>query len=703
MEGFARWVVRRRKLVLVLAVVLLVPSVLGALATRINYDILTYLPPELDSMIGETYLEEDFKTASTAMITVEHMTPSAVTGLKKQISAVQGVSTVLDAVDLLDAGMPADMLPEALQKFFYGANDATLMIVKFDGTSASKETMAAVRQIKGILGEAQFIGGMSAILEDTKALVNQEMPLYILCAVGCSLLVLFLSLEETVVPLIFMLGIAFPIVYNFGTNIFLGQISYITQALATVLQLGVTMDFSIFLLHRYEEEKQRLCAAKGEPAGPQQAEQAMVKAICNTASSIAGSSLTTIAGFLAMCTMSLTLGSDIGIVMAKGVALGVVCTVTILPALILTFRKAVTKHRHRTFIPKLGRTARFVTKRYAAILAVFVLLLVPFGAAQSKTGVYYTLFDSLPQDMTGIVGTNRLKEDLSMITTHFIMVDDSLPGAQMKAMSHELAQVDGVTQVLSYEQFVGGGIPDEMLPQEVSGIFHAGGHRMILANSSYESGTQQQNEQLEQLNAIVKRYDPQGVISGEGAMTKDLIEVADVDFRNVNVTSVLAVFLIVALVFRSASIPVLLVAAIESAITINMGIPYFTGTTLPFVASIVVGTIQLGATVDYAILITTRFREELNRGSATREAMRIAVEQSSQSILTSGLTFFAATASVALVSRMELIRSLCLLISRGALISMAVILLVLPAMLILAAPVIRKTTYHWLSKKECSR
>ena len=333
MEGFARWVVRRRKLVLVLAVVLLVPSVLGALATRINYDILTYLPPELDSMIGETYLEEDFKTASTAMITVEHMTPSAVTGLKKQISAVQGVSTVLDAVDLLDAGMPADMLPEALQKFFYGANDATLMIVKFDGTSASKETMAAVRQIKGILGEAQFIGGMSAILEDTKALVNQEMPLYILCAVGCSLLVLFLSLEETVVPLIFMLGIAFPIVYNFGTNIFLGQISYITQALATVLQLGVTMDFSIFLLHRYEEEKQRLCAAKGEPAGPQQAEQAMVKAICNTASSIAGSSLTTIAGFLAMCTMSLTLGSDIGIVMAKGVALGVICTVVILPHL----------------------------------------------------------------------------------------------------------------------------------------------------------------------------------------------------------------------------------------------------------------------------------------------------------------------------------------------------------------------------------
>ncbi len=471
----------------------------------------------------------------------------------------------------------------------------------------------------------------------------------------------------------------------------MGQISYITQALATVLQLGVTMDFSIFLLHRYEEEKSK------DPAG--NSENAMVRAICNTAGSIAGSSLTTIAGFLAMCTMQLSLGKDIGIVMAKGVALGVICTVTVLPALLLTFRGVLERHTHRTFIPPLRRTAGFVTRHYKGILAGFLVLLVPFALAQRKTEVYYTLFDSLPQDMDGIVGTNRLKDDFNMTTTHFILVDENLSNAQMHELSTRLEQVDGINDVLSYEKFVGGGLPEEMLPDDVKEIFHAGGHRMILANSGYKSGTDAQNQQLETLNAIVKEYDPGAVISGEGAMTRDLIEVADRDFKSVNIASILAVFLIIAVVFRSASIPVLLVAAIESAITINLGIPYFSGTVLPFVASIVVGTIQLGATVDYAILTTTRFGEELNAGHSAREAMRIAVEQSSQSILTSGLTFFVATASVAAISRMELIQSLCLLISRGALISMAVILLVLPALLILCAPLIRKTTYHWIKKE----
>ena len=426
----------------------------------------------------------------------------------------------------------------------------------------------------------------------------------------------------------------------------------------------------------------------------------MVRAVCNTASSIAGSSLTTIAGFLAMCTMSLALGTDIGLVMAKGVALGVLCTVTVLPALILTFRRAVERHTHRTFIPKLRRTASFVTRHTAAMLALFVLVTVPFSLAQSRTQVYYTLFDSLPQDMDGIVGTNRLKEDFNMTTTHFILVSDSLPNSDMTALTREIGQVDGVHQVLSYEKFVGGGIPEDLLPDEIAQVFHAGGHRMILANSSYKSGTDEQNRQLDELNAIVKRYDPDGVISGEGAMTKDLIEVADRDFRSVNVTSILAVFVIIAVVFRSASVPVLLVAAIESAIQINLGIPYFTGTQLPFVASIVIGTIQLGATVDYAILTTTRFREELGRGLSVREAMRITVEECSPSILTSGLTFFAATASVAAVSKMELIRSLCMLISRGALISMAVILLVLPALLIVFQPVIARTTRRWPRQKK---
>ena len=660
MERFAKFIVHHRKMVLVIAVILLIPSVFGAVGTYINYDILTYLPAQLDSMIGEQYLEDDFHMASTAMITVEHMGTADLLKMKDEIAQIPGVEDVLWTSDLVDVQIPREMLPEDIQKFFYNESGATMMIVRFYGTSASEETMNAIEQIKSVLREDCFIGGMSAILADTKALINSEIPLYVLCAVACSIVVLFLSLKGTVVPAIFMVGIAFPIVYNFGTNYFLGQISYITEALATVLQLGVTMDFSIFLLHRYEEEKRRLGNGEGGVAVREIEEQAMVKAICNTASSIAGSSLTTIAGFLAMCTMSLALGKDIGIVMAKGVALGVICTVTILP-----------------------------------ILLVFVLIFIPFAIGQSKTSVYYTLFDSLPQDMDGIVGTNRLKEDFDMTTTHFIMVDEGLSNYDMTQLTNELEQVDGINQVMSYEKFVGGGIPDSMLPDEVREIFHAGGHRMLLANSSYESGSDEQNHQLEELNAIVKRYDPVGVISGEGAMTKDLIEVAATDFRNVNFTSILAVFIIIAVVFRSASIPVLLVAAIESAIFINLGIPYFTGSVLPFVASIVIGTIQLGATVDYAILLTTRFREELENGHRTREAVRISVEQCSPSILTSGLSFFVATASVALISKMELIKSLCLLISRGALISMAVILLILPALLIVFAPLIQRTTSRW--------
>ena len=654
MEHFARWIVKRRKLILVLAVLLLIPSVFGALGTYINYDILTYLPKDLDSMIGETYLEDDFNMASVSMITVENMSTPDTLKLKSDLEGVEGVQKVMWTSDFIDVTTPKEMLPSDIQKFFYNDSGATMLIVQFDAPSADARTMNAQKHIKNILNKDCFIGGMSAILEDTKSLINKEMPLYILCAVGASLLILFLSLKETIVPLIFMLGMLFPIVYNFGTNIFLGQISYITEALATVLQLGVTMDFSIFLLHRYEEEK--LTAASDEDA--------MVAAIKKTFSSITGSSLTTIAGFLAMCTMQLTLGT------------------------------------HRTFIPKLKRTSNFVVKHRVPILIAFIIIFIPFFIAQSKTSVYYTIFDALPQDLPGIAGTNRLKEDFDMTTSHFIIVDDTLSEKNLSDLSDELSGVDGIHQVLSYEKFVGGAIPEMFIPDDVRDIFEAGGHKMILANSSYKSGSDEQNNQLSEMIDIVKKYDPNGVITGEGAMTKDLIEVADVDFNNVNITSIIVVFVIIAIVFRSASVPVLLVAAIESAIMINLGIPYFTGTTLPFITSIVIGTIQLGATVDYAILMTTRFREERNAGHTAKEAAQIAVEQCSQSILTSGLTFFAATFSVSLVSRMELIGVLCKLISRGALISMAVILLVLPALLVITEPILRKTTFHWLKKPE---
>lgn len=688
MERIAKFIVKHRKLVLVVAVLLLIPSIIGAAATRINYDILTYLPPELESMVGEQSLENDFHIAATGMVTVEGMPTSQILKLKDQIAEVDGVSDVFWLSDVLDVSVPTSMLPAEVQDMLYNEeHDATMMVVRFDDAAASKSTMQAVAGIKTLLRENCFFGGMSVILQDTKALVDKEMPMYILCAVGASLVVLFLAIKGTVVPLLFMLGLLFPILYNFGSNIFLGQISYITQALATVLQLGVTMDFSIFLLHRYEEECQTHTP-----------EDAMAKAIQNTFVSLAASSLTTIAGFLALCTMRLTLGRDIGIVMAKGVFLGVLCTITILPSLILCMKKPISKYTHRVFIPQLTKTSHKVVAHHKIILAVFVVCFIPFVFAQTKTNVYYTLFDSLPQDMTGIVGTNKLKEDFGMTTTHFVLVSEKLENKEITQLSSEIQDIDGVSSVVAVEKYLGAAIPEDMLPADVLELFHAGGYRMLMVNSAYESGTDQLTEQLNEMNSVIKKADPNGLITGEGAMTKDLIEIADVDFKNVSIASIVAVFVIIALSFKSLSIPVLLVAAIESAITINMGIPYFSDTTLPFIASIVIGTIQLGATVDYAILMTTRFREERRAGRNAKEAAQISVERCSQSILTSGLTFFAATVGVSAISRMELLQSICLLISRGALISMFVILLILPSLLILLDPIIKKTTIRWISK-----
>ena len=682
MEHFARWIVKRRKLILVLAVLLLIPSVFGALGTYINYDILTYLPKNLDSMIGETYLEDDFNMASVSMITVENMSTPDTLKLKSDLEGVEGVQKVMWTSDFIDVTTPKEMLPSDIQKFFYNDSGATMLIVQFDAPSADARTMNAQKQIKNILNKDCFIGGMSAILEDTKSLINKEMPLYILCAVGASLLILFLSLKETIVPLIFMLGMLFPIVYNFGTNIFLGQISYITEALATVLQLGVTMDFSIFLLHRYQEEKELRSSN----------EEAMTSAICKTMTSISASSLTTIAGFLALCAMRLTLGRDIGLVMAKGVALGVICTVVILPSLILTFDKWVEKYKHRTVIPKLKKLSYFVSNHSVPIVVIFILILIPFAIAQNKTEVYYTLFDSLPQDLTGIVGTNKLGEDFGMTTSHFILVHDDLTATEVSDLCDELKDVDGITQVVSLDSITGPGFQTELLPDSIMEILQSGGYKLILANSSYKTGTDAINNQLDEMISLIKTVDPEGVITGEGAMTKDLIEVADVDFKNVNVWSIMAVLVIIAVSFKSISIPALLVASIEAAIAINMGIPYFTGTQLPFIASIVIGTIQLGATVDYSILMTTRYHEERAFGRTPKEAAQQSLEHCSQSILTSGLTFFAATVGVAAISKMELLKSICLLISRGALISMVVILVMLPAALMLCDWIIRHTT-----------
>lgn len=686
MNKISEWIVKKRWLILVVATLLLVPSAFGYIHTKVNYDILTYLPDTDESRIGQDFLDQDFNMATTTMITVENLSVYQTESLKQDILAIDGVKDVLWSDQLLDQTIPSTMLPEDIRSFFYNHEGATMMMVTFEEEGTSERTMQAIKDIKSVLREDCFIGGMSAITVDMQELFDSEIIYYILIAVALVMIVLLLGMESWLAPVIFMISIVYPIVYNYGTNIFLGEISFITKALATVLQLGVTMDFSIFLLHRYQEEKE-LTKTR---------EEAMARAISHTFASIAGSSTTTIAGFLAMCMMSLTLGKDIGLVMAKGVFLGVICTVTILPSLLMAFDRVIEKYYHRPILPSFNKMGDFVVKHYLAIFIVFLVLMVPFGLAQRKVDVYYTLFDAMPEDLVAIQGTNRLKDDFNMTTTHFILVDKDLSSQNKADLIQQIEQLDGINQVLGYEKFFGSMLPAAILPNQLTDIFESDRYSLILANSSYKAGSDLQNEQLNKMSQIVKQYDANGLIAGEGAMTKDLIETADVDFSNVSVTSILAVFVIIMIVFKSFLIPILLVASIEAAIAINMGMSYFSGACLPFIASIVVGTIQLGATVDYAILMTTRFREERRLGKDAKEACRLALVNSAPSIVTSALAFFAATVGVALVSKIELIQSLCALLARGALISMVVILCVLPAILIIFNKAIEKTSKDWL-------
>lgn len=690
MNKAAKFIVKKRVLVLIIAVLLIIPSIWGFFATFVNYDILSYLPKDIDSMIGQKYLEDDFEMASTAMLVVENMDSSGVQSLKNKISDIDGVKKVLWVDDVADITLPKEFLPKDFKNMFY-SDKSTLLLITFTDTTASKSTFDAIDEIKKVTTKDCFLGGMSAVVQETKALADGETPIYVIVAITLAIVVLMLGLQSTIVPFIFILGIAFPIIYNFGTNYFLGSVSYITKALSTVLQLGVTMDFSIFLLHRYEEEKTK----------HSDREDAMASAIHATFSSITGSSLTTIAGFLALCTMQLTLGKDIGLVMAKGVFLGVLCTLTVLPALIMFFDKPIHKYSHKTIICELDKTSHFVVKHRYVFLVIFLVLLIPFGIAQSKAKVYYALDETLPKDMSAIIGTNKLKEDYNMTSTHFIIVDEKLDNYKINEITKKVENINGINQVVAYEKYVGGLIPNEVEPDVLKDALNKGGKKLIVANSKYRAASDDENNQINEISKVIKSYDKNAVIAGEGALTKDLIEVSDVDFKNVNVSSIIAIFLIIAICFKSLSIPVLLVASIEFAITINMGIPFFTGTTLPFVAGIVIGTIQLGATVDYAILMTSRFREERRNGISVNESAQIAVQKCSSSIMTSGLTFFAANIGVSIISKMDLIKSLCMLMARGAIISMLVILFVLPSILIISEKLISKTSIGWLkSKKE---
>ena len=688
MNRISKFIADHAKSVIVVSLLLLIPSVIGFINTRVNYDLLSYLPQNLDSTKGEDILDKTYSDASIGIVIVEGMENKDINILKDKIEEVDGVTTTLGLTDVLDESIPKDILPDEIKNQLYN-EDSTMFVIKFDGAPGSDSTINGISKVKKILNKQCFLSGMSAIMEDTKELAEHEAPFYVLIAVALSIVVLLISMESTVVPIIFLVSIGIGIVYNLGTNLFLGEISYITKALAAVLQLGVTMDYSIFLMHRYDEERGKWSTK----------EEAMTQAIKATMTSISGSSLTTIAGFLALCTMDLALGKDIGLVMAKGVVIGVICAITILPAFVLVFDKAIHKFKHKTIIPEFKKVSTLVTKHYKAFIVAFLVIMLPAFFGQANAKVYYNLDETLKPDMSSIVALNKMKDNFNMTSTHFIIVKDDIKSYKMKEMTDRIENLEGVTTVLSYDKFIGRNIPEDFVPRDIKEIFKQGGYNLLLVNSEYKSASDELNNQILEMTDIVKSYDEDAMVTGEGALTKDLTTIADQDFKNVSVASIVAIFVIILIVFKSVSIPVLLVSAIEFAIFINMGIPYYTGTVIPFVASIVIGTIQLGATVDYAILLTSRFREEIRNGYEKKEAMRIAVQESAKSIVTSGLTFFGATGGVALVSDMALIRSLCFLMARGAIISMIVIIFVLPALLLVSEGIINKTTKGWKINK----
>lgn len=690
-KKFARWLTRHTRAVLIIAVLLLIPSVIGAVNTYVNYDILSYLPQDLDTTKGQDILDGTFHNAASSMLIIENMPAKDIAPLQEKIRQVDGVSDAVWISDLTDITVPAEILPDEIRDVFYSQNGtSTMILIQYDHPGSSQETMSAIGKIRGLMNGQCFLSGLSVIVKDTKDLADQELPIYVGLAVLLSLAAMSLSIESWVLPLLFLLDIGFAIVYNFGTNIFLGQISYVTQCIAAVLQLGVTMDYSIFLIDRYEEEREKFSDSR----------DAMARAIERTFVSLSGSSLTTIFGFIALCFMRLTLGRDIGIVMAKGVVLGVLSVVIILPALILTFDKAVHRFRHRSLVPRFDRLNNHLVKRRAVYVVIFLLLLIPAYYAQSHTAMYYNLDQSLPQDLPSIVATNKLKDDFNMASTHFILVDDSLPASDLSAMTAEIEKVEGIENVLSYNKFVGSAIPEEFIPEDIREICKKDGYQMMMVNSRYKAAMDDENAQIDELNAIVKAYDPNGMITGEGPLTKDLIDIANTDFLVTNIISIAAIFLIVMICFRSISIPIIVVSSIELAIFINLGIPWLTGTVIPFISPTVIGCVQLGATVDYAILLTTRFREELRSGKDRFTAMKIAANASDRSIVTSALVFFCATFGVYLISNIEIIKSICAMLARGAIISAIVIILFLTPLLLASEKLIGKTTIGWKKGKK---
>ena len=675
-------IVKFRVPILILSIILLIPAVWGYVNTRINYDVLTYLPEDIETMQGQEIMTNDFGIGAFSMLMVDGMEDKDIVKLKEKVEKVDGVANVLWYDSLADISVPQSMLPSKLYDE-YNTEDGTMMAVFFKDGTSSDETMKAITEIRKITGEQCFLSGMSAIVEDTKELAEKETPLYVLIAVALSALVLAITMESIFVPVLFLLSIGIAIVYNLGTNVFFGEISYITKALAAVLQLGVTMDYSIFLMHSYQEQQVRYNGDK---------ERAMAHAISQTFSSVIGSSVTTVAGFIALCFMSFTLGKDIGIVMAKGVIFGVLVCVTVLPSMILCCDKLIEKTKHKPLLPDIGRISDKVTKRYVIYVVAFVILLFPAIYGNNHTGVYYNLDESLPKDLPSVIANTKLKEDYNMNTTHMILVDSSVAGSDVKKMSQEIEKVDGVKWVLGLDNLVGSGVPTDILPESVTSMLKNDKYQLLMVNSTYKVASNKVNKQIEEIDKILDKYDKGAMLVGEGPLTKDLINITDTDFKRVSAVSIGIVFVIILLLFKSVTIPVILVGVIEFAIFVNMGIPFYTGTKLPFVASIVIGTIQLGATVDYAILMTTRYQRERSRGAGKFDAITTAHKFSAQSIIVSALSFFAATIGVGLYSNIDMISSLCILMARGALISMVVVVLILPSLFMVFDKIIVKTS-----------
>lgn len=689
MQKFGRGVVKLRVPILIVSVLLLIPSIFGFVSTRINYDILSYLPSDIETMKGQDIMLDEFGKGGFSLVMLDGMDDKDVEKVKEKIEKVDHVCDVLWYDTLADVSLPKEVLPDDIYDFF-NTDNSTMMAVFFDEATSADGSLEAVKEIRSIAGEQCFVSGMSSVVEDIKDLTMQEAPMYVVIAVILTSIILALTMDSFLIPLFFMLSVGMAIIYNMGTNFIQGEISFITEALAAVLQLAVTIDYSIFLWHSYKEEKEK---------HPGDNKEAMAVAIGKTITSVVSSSITTVAGFLALCFMSYELGMDMGIVMAKGVVIGVICCITVLPSMILVFDKALEKTMHKDLVPSLEKPSKFIIKHHAAFIVLFIVVLIPAVYGQINTNVYYNLTDTLPKDLNSVIANTKLDEEYNMATTHMLLVDADMKPKEVNSMLDEMGKVDGVSFSMSLDTLIGPSIPREIVPDSVTKVLKSDKWQLMLVGSEYKVASDEENAQIDELSKILKSYDKDGMLIGEAAATKDLIDITDHDFKVVNIVSIAAIFIIILIALRSVSLPIILVAVIEFAITVNMGVPCFTNTTIPFIASVVIGTIQLGATVDYAILMTTRYKTERNAGKDKHEAVTIALTTSMKSIMVSALGFFASTFGVGVYSSVDMISQLCTLMSRGAIISMITVICILPSMLMLFDKVIINTTMG-MKKKE---